>query len=153
MARQNYFSFASYNLYWTTLITKKTFSANIDSNSVAMKNLPYGILPEETVLILMKSGTETGSTVTLDAQIQVSHDDSVFFDFTGDGNGETQWTQEDLDGIHYVPDAGFLARFWRVEVLFGGATNFADLESYAIVASQVGERAVGLSTRVSGLGS
>jgi len=150
MARQNYFSFASYNLYWTTLFTKGTFDVTVKSNSVAMKNLPYGILPEETILFLIKMSGETGSTTTLDAQIQVSHDDSTFFDFTAP---ETQMTAADTDGIHYVPNAGFLARFTRIDYVFGGATSFDDFESYAIVASQVGERAVGLSTRVSGLGA
>lgn len=143
-------SFQSYNLYWTTLITKKTISATTKSNSVSMKNLPWGILPEETILVLVKTSGETGSTSTLDAQFQVSHDDSTFFDFS---TAETQWTVADTDGIHYVPDSGFLARFVRMDYVYGGATNWLNFESYAIVASQVGERAVGLSTRVSGLGA
>jgi hypothetical protein len=143
-------SFQSYNLYWTTLFTSGTFDVTVKTNSVSMKNVPWGILPEECVLALLKMSGETGSTTTLDAQWQISHDDSTFFDFSTD---ETQMTAADTDGIHYVPDSGFLARFFRFDLVFGGATSFDDFEMYAIVASQVGERAVGLSTRVSGLGA
>ena len=143
-------SFQSYNLYWTTLVTKKTLAATLKTNSVSMKNVPWGILPEETILFLMKMSGETGSTSTIDAQIQISHDDSTFFDFSTD---EAQVTAADTDGIHYVPDAGFLAPFVRFDLVYGGATNFLNFEMYAIVASQVGERAVGLSTRTSGGGA
>jgi hypothetical protein len=143
-------SFLSYNLYWTTLFTSGTFDVTVKTNSVSLKNSPWGILPEETVLVLMTMSGETGTGTTLDPQFQISHDDSTFFDF---GASETQLTAADTDGIHYVPDSGFLAPFFRLDLVFGGSTSFDGFEMYAIVASQVGERATGLSTRVSGLGA
>lgn len=138
-------SFQSYNLYWTTLHTKGTFGATVKTNSVSLKNVPWGILPQETVLVLLKMSGETG-TPDLDAQFQVSHNDTDFFDF---GSSETQITEPDTDGIHYVPDSGFLASFMRMDLVLSSTTSYTNLEMYAIVASQVGERAVGVSTRTS----
>jgi len=121
-----------YNLYWVTLFTKGAFTATANSSSVRMQGLPFGINPVQCVLFLMIMSGETGSTTTLDAQVQVSHDDSTWFDL---GAAETQLTAPDTNGIHYVPDVGG-SEYYRIRNVFGGATSFDDFEQYAIVATQ-----------------
>jgi len=121
-----------YNLYWKTLVAKSTFSATVASSSVRMQGLPFGIDPKLCVLFLLIMSGETGSTTTLDAQIQVSHDNVLWFDL---GAAETQLTAADTDGIHYIPDIGG-AHYYRINNVFGGATSFDDFEQYAIVATQ-----------------
>lgn len=124
-----------YNLYFTTLFAKAQFDTAQATKSVAMKGLPAGISPTLLVLFLLKMGTETG-TASLINQLQVSHNDTDWFDL---GGAETTITVSDTDGIHYVPDVGG-AKYYRFDVTTDATLSathfFADLEFYAIVARQ-----------------
>jgi hypothetical protein len=122
-----------YNLYWTTMLAKADFTAAAATKTVTMKGLPAGISPTLLVLFLLKTGAETG-TSSLILQLQVSHNDSNWFDL---GSAETTITAADTDGIHFVPDVGG-AKHYRFDITtdatISGSHYFADTEIYAIVA-------------------
>ena len=124
-----------YNLYFTTMFAKASFNVAAATKSVAMKGLPAGISPTLLILFLLKTGTETG-TASMILQIQVSHNDTDYFDL---GGAETTISAADTDGIHFVPDVGG-AKYYRFDVTTDATLSathfFADTEIYAIVARQ-----------------
>jgi len=121
---------AAYNFYWTTIHAKATLAATAQSSSVKMQGLPFGIDPKLLITFLFKTSGETGSSTTMDMQVQGSHDDSTFMNM---GAAETQLTEDPGSGVIYVPD--FSARYYRVDMIGSFNTDFLNFEGYAVVAT------------------
>jgi len=121
----------SYQFYRTEMLAAATIAATTQTASVRMIGLPFGIDPKLLVSFLVKSTGETGTSTTMDIQVQGSADDTTFMDM---GAAETQLTEDPGVGVIYVPD--FCSMYYRLDVIGSFNTDFLGFEVQGVVAAQ-----------------
>lgn len=127
----------SYNFYRTEMRAAADIAATVVTSSVHMTGLPHGIDPKLLISFLLKTTGESGTSTTMDIQVQGSADNSTFMNM---GTDETQLTSDPGGGIIYVPD--FSSKYYRLNLIGSFSTNFQGLEVQGIVAA-VGYRVDG----------
>jgi len=121
----------SYNFYRSEVFAAATIAATTQTSAVHMTGLPFGIDPKLLVSFLVKSTGETGSSTTMDIQMQGSADNSTFMDM---GAAETQLTEDPGTGVIYIPD--FSSKYYRLDLIGSYSTDFLGFEVQAVVATQ-----------------
>ena len=107
-----------------------TIAATTQTASVRMIGLPFGIDPKLLVSFLVKSTGETGTSTTMDIQVQGSADDTTFMDM---GTNETQLGEDPGVGVIYIPD--FCSMYYRLDLIGTFNTDFLGFQVQGVVAS------------------